>query len=144
MSHICVAIVQPLAHVLLLPTTLHQHVSRCLLPLCCLCGCVTGAEQEKLKGEIAATMASLGELDTEAQAVMNSQQELEAKQAQQEKVLQEVAERRDKQQKEVRCPQCMLAWRCVFLFTSISREGVRGHDTHAQARADLPLVCSLP
>jgi hypothetical protein len=61
----------------------------------------TAAEQEKLKGEIAATMASLGELDTEAQAVMNRQQELEAQQAQQERVLEEVAERRDKQQKEV-------------------------------------------
>lgn len=83
---------------MLLPTTL-QHASRCSLPPCLR----AAAEQEKLKGEIAATMASLGELDTEAQAVMNSQQELEAKQAQQEKVLEEVAERRDKQQKEVRC-----------------------------------------
>lgn len=73
----------------------------------CLLACLAAvllaaAEQEKLKGDIAATMASLGELDTEAQQVMNTQQELEGLQAQQEQVLEEVAEQREKQQKEVR------------------------------------------
>lgn len=60
------------------------------------------AEQEKLKSEIAATMASLNDLDTEAQSVMSQQQEMEAQQQEQEAVLAEVTGRREKQQGEVR------------------------------------------
>jgi predicted nucleic acid-binding Zn-ribbon protein len=59
------------------------------------------AEQEKLMSEITTIMASLGDLDTEAAEVMGKQQTLQDKQAEQEQVLQEVSERREKQQKEV-------------------------------------------
>jgi hypothetical protein len=53
-------------------------------------------------------MASLNDLDTEAQSVMSQQQEMEAQQQEQEAVLAEVTGRREKQQGEVRVWSCMI------------------------------------
>jgi hypothetical protein len=84
----------------LLSRLLHRAVGNCAV------GAVASflfaaAEQEQLKSEIATVMVSLSDLDTEAAEVMGKQQTLQDKHGEQEQVLQEVSERREKQQKEV-------------------------------------------
>jgi hypothetical protein len=71
------------------------------------------AEQEKLKGEAAATLALLDELTNEAQGVVTRQAEAEGAQAAEEAALAEVAARLAAKQKEVRCAACVLVSRCV-------------------------------